>query len=195
MAATQQELQEISISPRCMLLVRLIHELPEEILKEKILDQPVYQSSKAIFEYLYYSMRDLRKEVFKVIYLNNRNQIIDAVNLFEGTLKAISINPREIVERAIENYASALVFAHNHPSGDPTPSRSDKHLTRDLVFMGKILQIKVLDHLVIGDNTYFSFADEGLIEKYELDFVSIRIRSIPDSDGMSDSSTSYSIWR
>ena len=73
-------------------------------------------------------------------------------------------------------YCVYAIFVHNHPSGDPVPSKSDKQLTRDLVFVGKIIQIKVLDHIVIGENRYFSFADEGLIEKYELDFLNYRIR-------------------
>ncbi len=73
------------------------------------------------------------------------------------------------------------MFVHNHPSGDPIPSRSDKRLTRDMVFVGGIIQIKVVDHIIIGDNSYFSFADEGLIEKYELDFLNLKIRQVSDS--------------
>ena len=71
-------------------------------------------------------------------------------------------------------------FAHNHPTGDPTPSKSDKQLTRDLVFIGNMLQIKVLDHIIIGENTYFSFADEGLIQKYEDNFLNMKIRGVSD---------------
>ena len=70
-----------------------------------------------------------------------------------------------------------MIFAHNHPSGDHTPSRSDRQLTRDLVFIGSVLQIKVLDHIIIGDNSHFSFADEGLIEKYEDSFLTLRIKA------------------
>ena len=73
-----------------------------------------------------------------------------------------------------------MIFVHNHPSGDPTLSKSDKRLTRDLVFIGNIIQIKVLDHIVIGGNRYFSFADEGLIQKYQDDFLNLRIRSLDD---------------
>jgi len=160
----------------CIFCIKLLHELPEEVLKQKIIEQSIYKSSKEFFEYLSYSMRDLEKEIFKVIYLNNRNQIIDAADLFEGTLEGIPIRPREIVESAIKHKATALIFAHNHPSGDPTPSKSDKQLTRDLVFIGMILQIRVLDHIIIGENRYFSFADEGLIQKYEYNFLNLKIR-------------------
>ena len=178
LAASAEELQRIGLSSYCILSIRLLHELPTEILKEKIIEQPVHKSSKQVFEYLYYSMRDLRKEVFKVLYLNNRNQIIDTADLFEGTLDSIPIRPREIVEGAFSHNATCLIFAHNHPSGDPIPSRSDKQLTRDLVFVGNILQIKVLDHIVIGGNRYFSFADAGLISRYEDSFLNLKIRGL-----------------
>ena len=179
-SASSEELQQAGLSPPCILCTKLLGELPIEVLKEKIMEKPVYKSSKEIFDYLYYSMRDLNKEIFKVMYLNTRHQIMETADLFEGTLEDIPIRPREIVESAIKCNAAALIFVHNHPSGDPTPSKSDKQLTRDLVFMGYILQIKVLDHIIIGENRYFSFADEGLIEKYEDSFLNLRIRSLSD---------------
>jgi DNA repair protein RadC len=82
---------------------------------------------------------------------------------------------------AIKHNAVSLIFAHNHPSGDPTPSKSDKRFTRDLVFMGGIIEVKVLDHIIIGGNKYFRFADEGLIAKYEDNFLNLRIRGVFDS--------------
>ena len=126
-------------------------------------------------------MRDLQKEVFKAIYLTSRNHIIDTEDLFEGTRDGIPIRPREIVESVIEHSAAGVIFVHNHPSGDPTPSRSDKRFTRDLVFMGSIIEVKMLDHIIIGGNRYFSFADEGLIVKYEDSFLNLRIRGIFDN--------------
>ncbi|GAI21464.1 unnamed protein product, partial [marine sediment metagenome] len=129
------------------------------------------------FDYLYISMRGLKKEVFKVIYLNSQSQVLDTTDLFEGTLEGATIHPREIVESAIKRSANRVIFAHNHPSGDPTPSKSDKRITRDLVFIGMVTQIKVLDHIIIGDNVYFSFASEGLIEKYEDEFLNMKIKT------------------
>ena len=127
-------------------------------------------------------MRDLKNEVFKVIYLDNRNRIIEVADLFIGSVDSAPVRPREIVESAINTNATCLIFVHNHPSGDPAPSRSDKRLTRDLVFMGMLMQIKVLDHIVIGANKYFSFADEGLIQKYEDEFLNLKIRLRLKSD-------------
>jgi len=178
LAASSEELKQTGLTFQSICGIRLLHELPTEILKQKIIEQPVNTSSKDIFDYLYYSMRDLKREVFKVIYLSIRNQIIDTADLFEGTLESIPIRPREIVEGAIKHDAARLIFVHNHPSGDPSPSKSDEQLTRDLVFVGNILQIKVLDHIIIGANRYFSFADEKLITKYEDEFLDLRIRAV-----------------
>ncbi len=175
-AASPQELEPFGIAPSSMIRIKLLRELPGEILKKKIIEQSFYKSSKEVFDFLYYSMRDLKNEVFKAIYLNSRNLIIETEELFEGTVESIPIRPREIVESAIKHGSAAIIFVHNHPSGNPAPSKSDKQLTRDLVFMGKMIQIKVLDHIIIGGDAYFSFADEGRIEKYEMDFINFKLR-------------------
>ncbi len=181
LAASPQELEQCGVTPHFMFCIKLLRELPAEILKKEIIERSFYKSSKEVFDYLYYSMRDLNKEVFKAIYLNSRNQIIETEDLFEGTLESVPIRPREIVESALKHSTAAIVFVHNHPSGDPTPSKSDKRFTRDLVFIGNIIQIKVLDHIIIGGNRYFSFADEGLIKKYEYNFLNLKIRGVFDS--------------
>jgi DNA repair protein RadC len=178
LAAPPRELQRIGVTPACMLCIKLLHELPAKVLKQRIMARSIYKSSKEVFDYLYYSMRDLKKEVFKVIYLNNRSQIIDTADLFEGTADNIPIRPREIIESTLTQGATALIFVHNHPTGDPTPSRSDKQLTRDLVFVGNILQIKVLDHIIIGADSYFSFTDDGLTQKYQDNFLNLKIRGV-----------------
>jgi DNA repair protein RadC len=177
LSASPQELQQIEgIGAHNAFGIKLVWEVAEEFLKQRIIDRPVYKSAREIFDYLYHSMRDLKKEVFKVIYLSGQNQIIEIADLFEGTVNASSVYPREIMRGAIRHDAISLIFVHNHTSGDPEPSRQDKEVTRDLVFAGHIMQIKVLDHIIIGDNRYYSFASEGLIEKYEEDFLNIKIR-------------------
>lgn len=176
LAASDRELQQVGVCPRGLFTIKLLRELPAEVLKQRLIGKPVHDSSEDIFNYLYYSMRDLKNEIFKVIYLNSRSQIIDTAGLFEGNADSISVRPREIIESAISHSAAGLIFVHNHPTGDPTPSRADKQLTRDLVFVGMILQIKVLDHIIIGEDNYFSFADDGLIQKYEDNFLDLKIR-------------------
>jgi DNA repair protein RadC len=127
-----------------------------------------------VFDYLYHSMRDLKKEIFKVMFLDSQNGIVQIEDLFEGTLNASAIYPREVIQSAVKHNAAALIFVHNHPAGNPQPSENDKQITRELVFAGNIMQIKVLDHIIIGDNRYFSFADAGLIEEYNSDFLTLR---------------------
>ena len=175
--APPEELQQIDgIGLHSAFGIKLVQEVAREFLKEKIIDKPVYKSAQEIFDYLYYSMRDLKKEVFKVIYLNSQNQIIDTADLFEGTVSSSAVSPRQVMEGALKYNAVSLLFAHNHPSGNPEPSGSDKELTRDLVYAGSIMRIRVLDHIIIGENRYFSFASEGLIEEYELSFLNLKIR-------------------
>ncbi|NMX21617.1 hypothetical protein C5S30_04120 [ANME-1 cluster archaeon GoMg4] len=156
--------------------IKAVHALAEEYLKEKMKSVSKVRNSKEVFDYLYLTMRDLKTEKFKVIYLDNAGQIIGDENLFEGTLNASSVYPREIVKKAVSKNAASLIFVHNHPSGDPTPSESDKAITEDLVYACSLMQIKVLDHIIIGDNRYFSFADEELIEEYNQNFMSIKER-------------------
>ena len=175
--APPEELQQINgIGSHSAFGIKLAQEVAREFLKEKIIEKPIYKSSQEIFDYLYHSMRDLKKELFKVIYLNSQNQIIEIADLFEGTVTSSSVSPRQVVESAIKHNAASLIFVHNHPSGNPEPSGSDKEVTRNLVYAGSIMQIKVLDHIIIGENRYFSFAGEGLIEEYELDFLNLKIR-------------------
>ncbi|MCJ7742973.1 MAG: DNA repair protein RadC [Dehalococcoidales bacterium] len=181
LGASTRELERVGVTRHALLCMKVLRELPTEILRKKVIEQPFYKSPKEVFDYLYYSMRGLKQEVLKAIYLNSRNEITDMVTLFEGTLESIPIRPREIVESAIKYGCTAVIFVHNHPSGDPAPSKSDKRFTRDLVFVGDIIQIKVLDHMIIGGNSYFSFADEGLIKKYQLDLLNLKMHALSDS--------------
>ncbi len=175
--ASPEELQQIDgIGPHSAFGIKLVQEVAREFLKKKIIDKPIYKSSQEIFDYLYHSMRDLKKEVFKVLYLNSQNQIIDTANLFEGTITNSSISPRQVMESAIKHNAASLIFVHNHPSGNPEPSPNDKEITKDLLYAASIMQIKVLDHIIIGNNRYFSFAGEGLIDEYKMGFLNIKIR-------------------
>jgi DNA repair protein RadC len=176
-AASDEELGQIGVTPRGLLHIKFVREVAKEVLKEGFVNQAVYTSPHDIFEYLAYSMRDLKNEVLKAIYLNSRGQITDVEDVITGEAEYIAINFRHIQQRAIERGAHRLIFVHNHTSGDPTPSPTDRQLTRDLVFMGIILQIKVLDHIIIGENSYFSFAGEGLIQEYEDSFLNLRIKS------------------
>jgi DNA repair protein RadC len=180
--ALPEELQQIEgIGAHSAFGIKLVQEIAREYLKAKILDKPFYKSSQEVFDYLYHSMRGLKKEVFKVIYLNSQNQIIDTADLSEGTVDGSSVSPREIIEGTIRHNATSLIFVHNHPSGNPEPSTSDKALTRELVYAGRIMRLRILDHIIIGDNRYFSFAGQGLIKEYETDFMNLMLRGTAEA--------------
>jgi DNA repair protein RadC len=162
--ADAKDLQKVKdIGPINAIALKIVHEVARKFLEEKAIAAPDCKSSQEVFDYLYHSMRDLKKEVFKVLFLNGKNKILAIEDLFEGTLNQSAVYPREIMKKAISNNAVGLIFAHNHPSGDPTPSQSDKDITKDLISAGKTMDIKVFDHIIIGDNKYYSFADKGMI--------------------------------
>ena len=108
-------------------------------------------------------MRHLKKVVFKIILLNTKNNIIKQITVSIGSLNSSIVHPREVFSEAVKAGCSGVLFAHNHPSGDPEPSREDIETTRRLVNAGNILGIKVLDHVIIGDGKYISFKEQGLI--------------------------------
>lgn len=150
--------------------LKAVLELSERYLRENIKQKPIVENSKEVFDLLYQTMRDLDYELLKVILLNGQNQVIDVIDVFRGSITSSSVYPREIIKLALKYSASALVLVHNHPSGIPKPSEGDKHLTRKLIFGCMTTEIEVHDHIIIGDNQYYSFADEGLVQSYEREF-------------------------
>jgi DNA repair protein RadC len=110
-------------------------------------------------------LRDMKKEVFKVVLLDGKNKIIKDTTLLEGTLTKSIVHPREVIKEAIIELATALVLIHNHPSGEPQPSQDDIEITNHIISACELVGIKVLYHIIIGDNNYYSFFNEGLIKK------------------------------
>jgi len=130
----------------------------EEIIKDNKIR---VRSSKTVADILMPRMRDLKKEVFKVLLLDSQKKIIDIVEITEGTVNNANPIIREVFQKALQSFASSIVCVHNHPSGDVNPSKEDKDFTIDLTKAGEILKIRVLDHIIIGNNKYYSFADRG----------------------------------
>ncbi len=108
-------------------------------------------------------MRFLTKEYFKIAILDTKNQVIAVENISIGTLNASIVHPRDVFRAAIKKNANSIILVHNHPSGDPHPSNEDINITRRLVDVGELVGIKVLDHIIIGDNRYISFKERNLI--------------------------------
>jgi DNA repair protein RadC len=113
----------------------------------------------------YFSLRlgDLEHEVFAAIFLDAQNRIIEYTELFRGTLTQTSVYPREVVKTALRLNAAAAIFAHNHPSGVPEPSRADEHLTKVLKDALALVDVRVLDHIVVAGGATVSFAQRGLL--------------------------------
>ena len=167
LSAPIEKLTEIKgIGPKNALYLKFVHQVAGRYLKDRAEGKPFFGSSQAVFDYLFHSMRDLKREIFKVLFLNRKNELIYDQDVFFGTLTGSAVYPREILTLALERKAAGLVFVHNHPSGDPTPSPEDRKLTRDLIWAARILSIQVVDHIIIGHNKYYSFADHGLINRF-----------------------------
>jgi len=122
-----------------------------------------FRSGSDIFRYYEPRFRDMPKEQFYAVLLDGKNRIMREERVSEGSLTASLVHPREVFRPAIRESAGAIVFVHNHPSGDPTPSVEDVEITRRLCAVADLVGIRVLDHVVVGDGTYVSFLERGLL--------------------------------
>jgi DNA repair protein RadC len=162
-------LQEVKgIGPKNGFAIHFIHAVAGYYLKERLHGKRFLHSSREVADYLIHSMRGLKKEVFTVIFLDSSHAIIDSEIVAEGTLNVNTVYPREIIKRALELHAAALIIAHNHPSGSLAPSTQDIKLTKTLALLCRYMQLQLLDHLIIGDGSY-SFADNGLMDSVRVE--------------------------
>jgi DNA repair protein RadC len=140
-----------------MLELGLRH-LAERMQRTNLIDSPA-----ATRQFLHAWLRDHPREAFACVFLDNRHRVVACEALFQGTIDGASVYPREVVRRCLELRASALIFAHNHPSGVAEPSDADRRITRRLIDALALIDVRVLDHLVVGDGEMVSFAERGLI--------------------------------
>jgi DNA repair protein RadC len=151
------------VGPKNCFALHFVHAVASHYLKERLRGKRYLHSAAEVAEYLIHSMRGMKKEILTVIFLDASHAIIDAEVIAEGTLNVNTVYPREILNKALQYHAAALILAHNHPSGELEPSPQDLRLTRTLALLCSYMQIQLLDHLVIGDGSY-SFADHGRME-------------------------------
>lgn len=157
-----EELCRISgIGPAKAAQLKAAIELGKRVLAAPLSSGMQVASSSDLFRHYYPLLRDLRHEVFKVVLLDAKHAIIREATISEGSLTVSIVHPREVFNLAVRESAAAVIFVHNHPSGDPSPSEEDRVLTARLVAAGELLGIQVLDHLIVGDGRYTSFADQG----------------------------------
>ncbi len=169
--ASKKELCEVpGVGPKNLFGIKLIQAVADRYLEKKLIHKDPVNNSKDLFKYLYFNMGDRKQECFKVLYLDAKNRITAIETLSTGTLTTSAVYPREVVQAALNNHAAAIILSHNHPSGDPKPSGEDISLTQQLIFACRIMGIIVHEHLIIGDNKYFSFADHGHIARMNREF-------------------------
>ena len=143
--------------------LKLVQSVARRYLKDQIIGTDYIQSSENILDYLRHRLRDRNREIFLAILLNGRNQVLDIIELFEGTLTTSAVYPREVIKMILEKDAAAVIFVHNHPSGNPNPSNDDQNITLKLKAACETIDVQLHDHLIIAGNDYTSMADKGMV--------------------------------
>jgi DNA repair protein RadC len=163
--ASGPEIQKVKgVGPNNAFAIHFLHAVARRYLKHRLQEKQYLHSSRQVADYLIHSMRDLQHEVMTAIFLDSAHAIVDTQVVARGTVASNTIYPRELVKLALELNASAMVVAHNHPSGNIEPSIQDHQLTRTLYLACSFMNIRLLDHLIIGQaDRIYSFADHGVM--------------------------------
>jgi len=143
--------------------VAAVLELARRAVLEQLSQRPVFETPAQVKHYVQLQLGALAHEVFAVLFLDAQHRLLHYEEMFRGSLTQTSVYPREVVKRGLELNAAALIFAHNHPSGRAEPSRADEHLTQTLKSALALVDVRVLDHLVVGRGAVISFAERGLL--------------------------------
>lgn len=162
--ASIAELRHVKgIGPAKAAVIKAALELARRLAGQKWETGEALRSADDVFRHFHEALAPAKHELFYVVLLNNKNKKIREVKISEGSLTASLVHPREVYNPVIRDSAAAVIFVHNHPSGDPAPSPEDIEITRRLKEVGEVMGVRVLDHVVIGHERYFSFSDRGLL--------------------------------
>jgi DNA repair protein RadC len=161
--ALNQSVAQYDAQPRVSLRLQVAKELIRRSLLEPLRRRDALSSPTMVRDFLRITLAERDYEVFMVLFLDSQNHVIDCEEMFRGTLTQTSVYPREIVKRALFHNSAAVILAHNHPSGVAEPSRADETLTAALARALALVDVKVLDHFVIGSGSVLSFAERGLL--------------------------------
>lgn len=142
-----------------------LSELAKRLSKASVEPRLRFSSSQSVAEYYMEDLRHRNQEVMKLLLLNSKAELIDETNISKGTVNASLVTPRELFVEALKKEAVSMILLHNHPSGDPTPSRDDILTTKRISECGLLIGIELLDHIIIGNNCYVSFQEENLLWK------------------------------
>lgn len=162
--ATIEELTAIKgIGPAKGVMILAAIELGKRLNTFKPMELTTIRSPKDGADYVMEEMRTLNQEHFVVLFLNTKNEVIHQETIFIGSLNSSIVHPREVFREAVKRSAASIICFHNHPSGDPTPSQEDIHVTRRLADSGKMMGIELLDHIIIGNRKYISLKEKGYL--------------------------------
>jgi DNA repair protein RadC len=162
--ADSERLPEVrGVSEPAIAALKIVHGAAVRLVRSRILNRPIVSSSQQLLDYIRANMSLSGREELRILFLDRKNTVIADEAHQQGTINHVSLYPREIVKRALQLNASALIIAHNHPSGDPTPSNSDVDMTRKLVEATRQLDIEVHDHIIVGKGAHVSLRNTGLI--------------------------------
>lgn len=166
--APLEELTQVpGVGTRNVLPLKFVHEVARRYLRRRLETRPQLRNAREVCEYLAHELADRPQEVVLAVFLDARKRVLALEELFRGTLTEAAVYPREVFRLAFTHRAAAFILAHNHPSGDPSPSSADISLTRRLLLAGRLLHTRLLDHLILGREGYFSFAEKGLLAQLE----------------------------
>jgi DNA repair protein RadC len=151
------------LGPGKYVLLQAVTELAQRCLQEKMLREDVFANSGVTRRFVQSKLSRRGREVFLCLFLDNQNRLIAHEELFLGTIDGASVHPREVVKQALYHNAAALIFAHNHPSGVAEPSQADISITKRLVDVMKLVDVRIIDHMIVSVDDTYSFAEHGLI--------------------------------
>ncbi|MFH1137894.1 MAG: DNA repair protein RadC [Pseudomonadota bacterium] len=156
------------VGPNNVVAIKFIYQVAGKFLEQQLVGREYLSSSRKVWAYLRHHLENLSKEVFKVIFLDSANGVVAVEDLGRGTVTGAVVQTREVIERALVLKAAGLVFVHNHPSGRIAPSTADHRLTRQLLHAAHVVDMKVVDHLIVGKGEeYYSFRDQGHLGRFE----------------------------
>ena len=165
LAAPQQELfATAGLGPHSVAAIKLVQAAALRLAKAEAMERPVLSNWDRLMDYLLAVLAREKVEQFRVLYLDTRNRLLADEALAKGTVNHTPVYPREVVKRALEVHATALILVHNHPSGDPTPSHEDIEMTREVREAASSLSIVVHDHIIVANGRWLSFRQQGLIK-------------------------------
>ncbi len=159
-----EELRKLGFADPAIARLQAIAELCRHWAEEIKTRGKVFRQGKDFYDHFHLRLRDMKKEVFIVVMIDQKNRLIKEETVSEGSLTETLVHPREVFTNAVRERAAAIAVVHNHPSGDPAPSTQDKNITRRLKSAATLLGIRLLDHVIVGDGKYFSFVEEDIME-------------------------------